>query len=147
MRSSRCRLVLARACAGLAYRNSDCAWAVIEEAERGISPAVYHPWFQSSSLPIALGVGRLHPDKDFATLIRRFVRLRQHTMVGLVLKRSELEGLTHQLSVTEDVLFTSYEPRPPALTEKCSVFMLPSIRKSSALVLAETLSSGMPCRS
>ena len=35
-----------------------------------------HPWFAAGAPPVILGAGRLDPQKDFATLVRAFARVR-----------------------------------------------------------------------
>jgi len=41
---------------------------IFEKAEEPVN----HPWFQPGQPPVILGVGRLHPQKDFPTLIKAF---------------------------------------------------------------------------
>jgi glycosyltransferase involved in cell wall biosynthesis len=56
-----------------------------------------HPWFQPGEPPVVLAVGRLHPQKDYPTLIRAFAELRQRRDARLVIlgegdRRPELEA-------------------------------------------------------
>ena len=44
-----------------------------------------HPWFARGEPPVILGVGRLHRQKDFPTLIRAFALVRQHKPTRLIL--------------------------------------------------------------
>jgi glycosyltransferase involved in cell wall biosynthesis len=44
-----------------------------------------HPWFAAGEPPVILGAGRLDPQKDFATLIRAFARVRARRPARLVI--------------------------------------------------------------
>jgi len=46
---------------------------------------VDHPWFAAGAPPVVLGVGRLHAQKDFTTLLRAFAALRSRRPVRLVI--------------------------------------------------------------
>jgi glycosyltransferase involved in cell wall biosynthesis len=44
-----------------------------------------HPWFAAGAPPVILSAGRLHPQKDFATLIRAFARVRARRPARLMI--------------------------------------------------------------
>lgn len=110
---------------------------------------VDHPWFHDPSWPIVIGVGRLHGDKDFPTLIHAFAQLRRDTRARLVIvgegpEEAALKMLVDELKLTEDVWFTGYRANPCALIAKSSVLALSSLHEGSPLVLVEALICGCP---
>src|SRR3546814_7006977 len=47
--------------------------------------AAPHPWLQTDSLPVVLGVGKMKPQKDFPTLLKAFALLRQEHPAKLII--------------------------------------------------------------
>lgn len=110
---------------------------------------VEHPWLTDRSRPLVLGVGRLHRQKDFPTLIRAFAIARKQRDLQLAIlgegsERKMLETLCHQLGVQDDVLMPGFVDNPFAWMSRASLFVLSSAWEGFALVLAEALASGCP---
>lgn len=114
--------------------------------ERAKAP-LDHPWLSPGQPPVILGVGRLTLQKDFATLIKAFARVRKDHNSRLVILgegelRSELEELTHQLGVDADVSLPGFAENPFAWMSNCRVFVLSSAWEGLPTVLIEALATG-----
>jgi glycosyltransferase involved in cell wall biosynthesis len=110
---------------------------------------VDHPWFQPGEPPIILGVGRLHPQKDFPTLIRAFAQVRQVRLARLVIlgdgpEREHLTALVEELGLTEDVALLGFVQNPYAYMAKATVFVLSSVWEGLGNVLVEAMAVGTP---
>lgn len=116
---------------------------------------VDHPWFAPGAPPVLLGVGRLHDDKDFPTLIRAFARVRKAREARLVIlgeaKRAErldqLKDLAEELGVAEHVAFPGFVENPLAYMANASIFVLSSIWEGLPGVMIEALACGCPVAS
>ncbi|MCW5745883.1 MAG: glycosyltransferase [Alphaproteobacteria bacterium] len=110
---------------------------------------VDHPWLAGGGPPVILGVGRLHRQKDFATLLRAFAMVRTHRAARLVILgegalRPSLEALARKLGVAGDVLLPGFVANPAAWMRRASVFALSSAWEGFALVVLEALAVGCP---
>ena len=115
-----------------------------------------HPWFASGEPPVVLGVGRPDPQKDFATLIRAFVRVRaQRPARLLILGGSEddqshaeyahkLRALPKELELAQDVSYAGFVANPFAFMSRAAVFVLSSRYEGLGNVLIEALACGTP---
>jgi len=117
--------------------------------EKGLE-SINHPWFQNKEAPpIILGVGRLVPQKDFATLLKAFSRVRQSLPAHLVIigegrQRSELTRLAEKLGIEKDIWMPGFSDNPYAFMSKASMLVLSSIYEGLPNVLIEALSCGCP---
>lgn len=105
-----------------------------------------HPWF-GEDCPIILGVGRLTPSKDFATLIRAFYQVRQKVVARLVIVgdgevRDRLEALVRELGLEKWVWLAGFTDNPYGYMSGCDVFVLPSLIEGLPTVLIEALACG-----
>jgi glycosyltransferase involved in cell wall biosynthesis len=126
----------------------------IGEIARG---PVGHPWFADGQPRAVLGVGRLCPQKDFATLIRAFALVRRRHAVRLVIfgqgdLREELERLVKELDLTEVAVLAGYAENIFSCMAKAALFTLSSAWEAMPMVLTEALACGCPvvatdCRS
>lgn len=111
---------------------------------------VDHPWFQPNELPIILGAGRLMYQKDFATLIRAFAKVRENRPCRLVIiggedeLRPELENLIRELQLEADAQLPGFAANPYAYMAKASVFVLSSRYEGFGNVLVEAMATGTP---
>ena len=113
-----------------------------------------HPWFAPGEPPVVLGVGRLHPQKDFATLIRAFARLRAERPARLVILGAGssgdaayvagLKALPARLGVAKDVDLPGFAPNPLAYMSRAAAFALSSVHEGLGIVLIEALACGTP---
>ncbi|PQP41654.1 hypothetical protein C6A88_28130 [Mycolicibacterium austroafricanum] len=108
-----------------------------------------HPWFEDRDVPIVLGVGRLHRQKDFMTLLRAFERVRATRRCRLLIvgegpMREELEEARLACSFAEDIALPGFSPQPFSYMANCSVFVLSSRYEGQPNVLIEALACGAP---
>jgi glycosyltransferase involved in cell wall biosynthesis len=111
--------------------------------------AVDEPWFEPGSSPLILGVGRLDPEKDFATLIRAFARVRQKTTARLLIlgegpEREFLERLAHDLGISSEISMPGFVNNPLPYMSKASTLALTSWFEGLPNVLIEALACGTP---
>ncbi len=119
-----------------------------EVAARAEQPLA-HPWFAPGEPPVVLAVGRLSKEKDFATLLRAFARVRALRSARLMIlgegrARGELQQLATALHLESDVELPGWLANPYAYMAKASVFALSSIREGLSNVLIEALACGCP---
>jgi glycosyltransferase involved in cell wall biosynthesis len=108
-----------------------------------------HPWFESPEVPVILGAGRLTRQKDFATLIRAFARVRAVLDSRLVIlgegrSRPVLEKLIADLGIADAVSLPGHVTNPYAYMARSSLFALSSAWEGSPNVLTEALALGTP---
>ncbi|MDJ0555309.1 MAG: glycosyltransferase [Microcoleaceae cyanobacterium MO_207.B10] len=108
-----------------------------------------HPWFADTQPPVILGVGRLSEEKDFATLIRSFAKVREKKAVRLIIlgegkERSPLEKLVKKLGLEADVLMPGFVDNPYPYIARAAVFVLSSIREGLPTVLIEAMTLNTP---
>ncbi len=111
-----------------------------------------HPWLAEGEAPVILGAGRLHPQKDFPTLVRAFARVRRERTARLMIlgegaERSRLEGLARELGVAGDVALPGHVDNPFAYMSRASVFALSSRYEGLPGVLIQALACGCPSAS
>jgi glycosyltransferase involved in cell wall biosynthesis len=110
---------------------------------------VEHPWFAPGEPPVVLGVGRFYLQKDFATLIRAFAKVRASRPARLVILgdgplRAELEALSQQLGIAEHVSMPGFVENPFAYMRRAAVFVLPSRFEGLPNVLIQAMACGCP---
>jgi|SaaInlV_100m_DNA_5_1039725.scaffolds.fasta_scaffold05384_3 glycosyltransferase involved in cell wall biosynthesis len=108
-----------------------------------------HPWYQTGSRPLVVGAGRLTQQKDFATLIRAFAKLREELDAHLVIigegrKRRELEQLVAELKIQDYVDMPGFQANPYNWIGQADLFVLSSRWEGSGNVLTEALALGVP---
>lgn len=117
-------------------------------SEKAAQP-VDHPWFAEGAPPVILGVGKLKPQKDFATLLRAFAKLRAEREAHLVIlgegeQRGELEGLAQDLGIGGDVALPGFVDNPFPYMARASLFVLSSRFEGLPGVLIQALACGCP---
>jgi glycosyltransferase involved in cell wall biosynthesis len=111
-----------------------------------------HPWFATGAPPVILGAGRLHPQKDFATLVRALAELRSRRPARLVILGARtdpeyaltLQALATELGVAHDVEMPGFAHNPFAFMSRAAVFVLSSRYEGLGNVLIEALACGTP---
>ncbi len=111
------------------------------------SPARAAP--ESGEPPLILGVGRLHRQKDFPTLLRAFARVRAARPARLVILgdgplRASLHALARRLGVADHLSMPGFVDDPMPWMAAASVFVLSSAWEGFGNVLCEALACGCP---
>lgn len=99
--------------------------------------------------PTILGIGRLHPQKDFQTLLTAFSRVRRLRPSRLMIvgdgpQRSALQEHAASLGVAADVSFVGFVPNPQPYLRNASVYVLSSRWEGLGNTLLEALVQGTP---
>lgn len=108
-----------------------------------------HPWFSSNQPPVILGVGRLHKQKDFPTLIRAFAQVQQQFPVRLMIlgegpEYSNIKALVQELGLKESIALPGFVANPYAYMARCAVCVLSSAWEGFGNVLVEAMAAGTP---
>jgi len=108
---------------------------------------VDHSWFQPGSPPVGVSWGRLHPQKDYGTLLKAFQIVRSRRDVKLLImgkgnERDTLNELAGQLGISDDVSFPGFVANPFAYIARAAVFVLSSRWEGFGLVLVEAMACG-----
>jgi glycosyltransferase involved in cell wall biosynthesis len=101
---------------------------------------------------IVLSVGRLSKEKGHADLIRAMVHVRTAcvslpvvlVIVGEGPERAQLEHLSRQLAIGNEVRLVGYRENVSPYYEAADVFALPSYSEGSPNVLLEAMDAGVP---
>ncbi|MCU0633442.1 MAG: glycosyltransferase [Gemmatimonadaceae bacterium] len=110
---------------------------------------VTDPWLLEAarSTPVVLGVGRLAPQKDFATLVTAVAEVAAERPVRLVLmgegeERAALEALASALGVRDHVRLAGFVPNPLPAMRDADVFVLPSRWEGLPGALVQAVAAG-----
>lgn len=122
---------------------------VTPELQEKMRAPLDHPWFAPSAPPVLLGIGKLKPQKDFATLLRAFsgvraVRSARLLILGEGEEKGRLEAMARDLGVAADAAFPGFVPNPFPYIARASVFVLSSAWEGFSNVTAEALACGCP---
>lgn len=107
-------------------------------------------YFGPASTPTAMSVARLSPEKDFPTLLRatRSVVDRRPDfrllLVGDGSVRADLEALTRELRLTDNVEFLGERTDVPQLLQRAAFFVSSSLTEGISLTLLEAMAAGLP---
>jgi len=109
-----------------------------------------HPWLKDKEkIPIAIGLGRLVPEKNFSSLIKAIYRVNKVVKCRLILlgdgeERENLIALIDRMGLNDLVSLPGYVSNPYAYIRRASVFVLSSIREGLPTALIEALALGVP---
>ena len=113
-----------------------------------------HPWFAPGMPPVILAAGRLDPQKDFATLIRAFAKVRARRPARLMILGAanpsnleyahELEALPATLGIAADVAMPGFADNPFAFMARAALLVLSSLYEGLPGVLIQALGCGCP---
>ena len=130
------------------YNRIDVEAVQAEQVPRGAARAHLglpdHAW-------IVGNVGRLHPDKDQATLIRAFAQALPRLPAGSLLAfmgsgklEASLKSLAAELGVSEQVRFLGQVPHGRRYFKAFDLFALTSDHEPFGMVLLEAMAAGLP---
>jgi glycosyltransferase involved in cell wall biosynthesis len=136
---------------GIIHKNSHVIYNPIinDDLFSKAESEIEHPWFGKQHPPVVLGIGRLTQQKQFATLIRSFSRLRSIGPAKLMIlgegeERPSLEALVKNLGLSGDVALPGFIRNPYPYLRQASVFVLSSAWEGLPTVLVEALALGTP---
>lgn len=114
-----------------------------------VKEPIDHAWFAEGEPPVVLAVGRLHPQKDFPTLLRAFARVKEHKQARLLIlgegdQRAELEALSQSLGIADDVAMPGFAENPFAYMARANLFVLSSAFEGLPGVLIQAMACGCP---
>jgi glycosyltransferase involved in cell wall biosynthesis len=120
--------------------------AAAADARTGPPP---HPWLAAGEPPVVVAVGRLTPQKDFASLLRAFAQARSRTPARLLIvgegpERPVLEALITRLGIGEDVALVGHLADPYPFIARARVLALSSRYEGLPNVVIEAQALGVP---
>lgn len=96
-------------------------------------------------------VGRLHPVKDQATLLRAFAQARKELpintkliLIGVGRQESNLKLLAENLEIKSQIIFSGYQKHAKKLFKAFDCFALTSLREPFGMVLLEAMAADIP---
>jgi glycosyltransferase involved in cell wall biosynthesis len=111
--------------------------------------AAAHPWLDGGGVPVIVGAGRLTRQKDFATLIEAFARLRENRPARLIVfgegpERASLEARAAELGIGADVDLPGRVADLLPNVARADAFALSSRYEGLGNVLIEAVGAGTP---
>ncbi|MEN8175416.1 MAG: glycosyltransferase [Pseudomonadota bacterium] len=109
-----------------------------------------HPWFDDPDVQVVMGMGRLHRQKDFATLLKAFARLDgtrpelRLMILGEGPERASLQSLAAELGIEDRMDMPGFVTNPYAFLARADVFALSSLWEGFGNVLVESMAVGTP---
>ena len=96
--------------------------------------------------PMALALGRLHPNKGFALLLAALAKTREVRLAiaGDGPLRGPLERLAADLGIAERVSFLGWREDVPELLANADLLVCPSLHEPLGNVVIEAWSAGLP---
>ncbi|MDR3322007.1 MAG: glycosyltransferase [Synergistaceae bacterium] len=121
---------------------------VTDELSRQMEEPIEEDDFGDGGWTEILAVGRLGPQKDFATLLRAFAKVADKrddvrlTILGEGRQRQMLENLTDELAISGRVHMPGYLPNPYPYMKRASLLVMTSLFEGFGNVAAEALACG-----
>lgn len=96
--------------------------------------------------PLAMGLGRLHPNKGFDLLLEALAEIREVRLwiAGDGPLRPQLERHATRLGIADRVRFLGWRADVPALLARADLLVCPSIHEPLGNVVIEAWSAGLP---
>lgn len=122
---------------------------IVPELFAAASEPIDHSWFKPDQPPVIIAAGRLHPQKDFPTLIRAFAQVQKVRPARLMIfgvgpEQDQLIALINELGLTDKVALPGFVKNLYAYVAKAAVFVLSSAWEGLPTVLVETMAVGTP---
>ena len=96
-------------------------------------------------------VGRFHPVKNHAFLLRVFAKIKKQRsnacllLVGDGYLRHKIQKKAEKMGLSDCVIFTGVRQDVPQLMQAMDVFVLPSLAEGLPVTLVEAQAAGLPC--
>jgi len=109
-----------------------------------------HPWLtEEPGVPLVIGMGRLHKEKDFATLLRGFAVLRRILPARLIIlgegpERLALASCASDLGIERDLHLPGFVGNPYAILARSDLFVMSSVNEGLPTALIEAMACGCP---
>lgn len=112
-------------------------------------PSELNALAEKPELPTIIACGRLHPQKDYPTLLSGFNLLRKRIpcklqILGTGSELSKLQELTRELQIEDLVEFLGFRDNPDQYMAKSQLFVLASRYEGFGNVIVEAMSLGVP---
>jgi len=119
----------------------------IEEINIKAAEEVTHSWFKNKKTPNIVAVGRLHPQKDYPTMLKALKLVLKVKKVHLIvlgdgLLREKLNSLCVQLGIKSSVDFIGFQKNPYKYIKKADLFVHSARYEGFANVFTEALACG-----
>ena len=104
---------------------------------------------QKDDPPVILACGRLHPQKDYPTLLKAFKIVRSTIKCRLRIlgdgpQRNNLQNMIVDLGLKDSVELCGFQRSPATFMEKASLFVLSSKYEGFGNVIVEAMGQGLP---
>ena len=135
----------------------------VKTIHNGVDTSLFRPLVGRKTLPRELRlesdswlvgtVGRLHPDKDYSTLLRAYTIARSSSefpspsyliLVGDGPERERLENLAKELGVSSNVIFLGDRADVQDIMPQLDTFVMSSITEGVPMALLEAMACGVP---
>jgi len=108
-----------------------------------------HPWLSRKKAIVIIGIGKLHKQKDFPTLIKAFSEVCKKRAAKLIIlgegkERKKLEKLIRELGLESDIDMPGFVENPYCYIAKADLFVLSSRWEGFPNVLLEAMALGVP---
>ncbi len=102
-----------------------------------------------TNAPVVLAAGRLHPQKDYPTMLNAFAKVHRATgaelwILGEGAERSAVEAQIARLELGSAVRLLGFQRDPAAFMRRANVFCLSSYYEGFGNVIVEAMASGAP---
>lgn len=123
----------------------------VKDIRRLADEELSHPWFGDGEPPVILTALRNSPQKDWATLIAAFGKVRRkiHARLAILgrlpeVYRGRILKLAGSLGVAKDIAFLGFDENPYRYMHRASLFVLSSHWEGLPNVLIEAMACGTP---
>jgi glycosyltransferase involved in cell wall biosynthesis len=118
----------------------------VPDASAVVMPPVHRACAVPARAPLALALGRLHPNKGFDLLLEALAATRgiQLRIAGDGPLRPRLERFAARLGIADRVRFLGWREDVPALLASADLLVCPSLHEPLGNVVIEAWSAGLP---
>lgn len=121
----------------------------IKSISLAMDDVITHPWILDPAKKVILAVGRLSDEKNYETLIRAMVNIREHNDAVLIIlgegyRRPALEELVQKLNLEEHIEMPGFDANPFPLMNKCDAYVLCSRTEGFPNSLVQAMACGAP---
>ncbi|MBV9202531.1 MAG: glycosyltransferase [Alphaproteobacteria bacterium] len=118
----------------------------VADARAGAASLMADPVEESRRGPLALALGRLHPNKGFDLLLEALAATREVSLwiAGEGPLRERLERLANHLGIAGRVRFLGWREDVPRLLATADLLVCPSLHEPLGNVVIEAWSAGLP---